>query len=347
MLRAGSVSALAHRHADIEEELVVAADEGERRGKLRAAGRGARQRRRELAQQQARAGDIALVHLVAHGEAARDQRLERDAAGLAQRAAERRAEHVPEPAQPVQHLGVVAAEPHHLAEALVDGAVGAVSERPVLHHHHGLACAWSCRSSGRRRRNGGWDGTRMHRPPPAGRRLRGPWPSLRTPRSPSRRPASGRTCAPTTTGGPAWRITRSASSGMTAAAGTTSTSTGSPASMRRNVSWLASSMIFNGLPQRARSTSQLAEEAREVRIAAGRRGSIARERPAGQRGDRFEPHARSAPLPLVGRGRGWGSGDGAHAHHNLPTPHPDPPPQGGREKKNDPQDRRQTAPGPR
>ena len=73
MPRAGSVMRLAHRHGDVEEELVVPADEveaaGERFGVL---GR-ARQRRRKLAQQQARAGDVALMHLVAHGEPAGDR----------------------------------------------------------------------------------------------------------------------------------------------------------------------------------------------------------------------------------------------------------------------------------
>jgi hypothetical protein len=79
------------------------------------------------------------MHLVAHREPARDQRLERDAARLTQRAAERRPEHLADPAQAVEHLGIVAAEPHHLAEALVDRAVGAIAERLVLDHHQRLA----------------------------------------------------------------------------------------------------------------------------------------------------------------------------------------------------------------
>ena len=58
------------------------------------------------------------------------------------------------------------------------------------------------------------------------------------------------------------------------------------------------------------------------------------------------PNPRYSEVRL-GRSRGWGSRDGAHRHRNLATPHSDPPPQGGREKKNDSQDRRQTAPGPR
>src|SRR5512136_1964789 len=65
-------------------------------------------------------------------------------------------------------------------------------------------------------------------------------------------------------------MTRPSSSEMASAAGRTSTSTGSPASMRRSVSRLASSMIFKGLPQIAASISQLVEQAGEVGIATGR-----------------------------------------------------------------------------
>ena len=131
---------LAHRHRDVEEELIVAADEARGTRRARRALLAVRASdRRELAQQQARAGDVALMHLVAHGQPARDQRLERDAAGFAQRASERGPEHVADPAQAVEHLGVVAAEPHHLAEALVDRAIGAIAERLVLDHHQRLA----------------------------------------------------------------------------------------------------------------------------------------------------------------------------------------------------------------
>ena len=38
--------------------------------------------------------------------------------------------------KPRPHLGVVAAEAHHLAEPLVEGAVRPIPERPVLDHHH-------------------------------------------------------------------------------------------------------------------------------------------------------------------------------------------------------------------
>ena len=64
---------------------------------------------------------------------------ERDAAGLADGAAERRPQRVAQPGQARQHLGVVAAEAHDLAQALVDGAVGAIAEGAVLDHQDGLA----------------------------------------------------------------------------------------------------------------------------------------------------------------------------------------------------------------
>jgi hypothetical protein len=130
---------LAGRHGDVEEELIVAADELQARGELVVARCRAGERGRQLAQQQARAGDVALMHLVAHGQAAGDEGLERDAARVAQRAPERRAERLADPAQAVEHLGIIAAEPHDLAEAFVDRTIGAVPERPVLDHHERLA----------------------------------------------------------------------------------------------------------------------------------------------------------------------------------------------------------------
>ena len=45
-------------------------------------------------------------------------------------------ESIGHPAQACQHLAVVAAEAHHLAEALVEGRVGAVAEGSILDHHH-------------------------------------------------------------------------------------------------------------------------------------------------------------------------------------------------------------------
>ena len=64
---------LAHRHGDVEEELVVPPMKSRQRASSLAVARRSRQRRRELAQQQARAGDVPLMHLVAHAEAAGDE----------------------------------------------------------------------------------------------------------------------------------------------------------------------------------------------------------------------------------------------------------------------------------
>ena len=185
---------LAHRHRDVEEELVVAADEVEAAGKLRVVLGGASQRRRQQAQQQRRAGDVALVHLVAHGQAARDQRLQRDAAHFPQGAPNRRPEAVAQPGEAGQHLGVVAAEPHHLAEAFVDGAVARDCRRRGSRPPSAAGSPWSCRSSGRRRRSDGWDGTRRRRSPPCARHRRGRPPTPRTRRCPLPRRASARTC---------------------------------------------------------------------------------------------------------------------------------------------------------
>ena len=130
---------LAHCHCHVEKELVVPADEIEAAGQRFGVLGRARQRRRQQAQQQARAGDVPLVHLIAHGEPAGDDGLERDAARFPDRATQRRAQHLAQPREAGQHLGVVAAEAHDLAEALVDRAVGAVAECAVLHDQHGLA----------------------------------------------------------------------------------------------------------------------------------------------------------------------------------------------------------------
>ena len=127
---------LAERHGDVEEELVVAGDEGQRVGEARAVVGRARQPGRDLAQEQPGAADVPLVHLVAHAEAPGDQRLQGHAVARAQRLAEHGTQHIAQPGQALQHFGIVAAEAHHLAQALVDGAVGAVAEFAVLHHHH-------------------------------------------------------------------------------------------------------------------------------------------------------------------------------------------------------------------
>ena len=127
---------LAHDHGEVEEELVVAADEGEDLGQLFAVVDHACQGRRDLPQEEAGAADIALVHLVAHREAAGDDPLEGEAAALPERRRQRGPEDLRHPAQAGQHLAVVTAEAHHLAEALVEGRVGAVTEGSILDHHH-------------------------------------------------------------------------------------------------------------------------------------------------------------------------------------------------------------------
>ena len=134
---------LAHRHGDVEEELVVAGDEGQRVGERASpssdvrASQGAISRRNRPVQ-----ATLRWCISSPMPRPAGDQRLQGHAAARAQRLAERRAQHVAQPGQALQHLGVVAAEAHDLAEALVDGAVGAVAECAVLHHHHRHRRAW-------------------------------------------------------------------------------------------------------------------------------------------------------------------------------------------------------------
>ena len=69
-------------------------------------------------------GAVAVVALVAHLHHLPDDRGDVDRSGGAHRHAQRRAEHVGHPAQPVDHLGAVRAVPQHLAQPLVQRAVG-------------------------------------------------------------------------------------------------------------------------------------------------------------------------------------------------------------------------------
>ena len=170
-------------------------------------------------------------------------RLQRYAADLPQRPPQGRPQHVAQPGEPRQHLGIVAAEAHHLAEALVDGAVGAVAERAVLDHQQRLADRGHARSSARRRRSDGWAGSGTHRPQPSPRPPRGPSPSPRTRQCPSRRRASGRTCAPRRSAARHAGCARAPRPAIASPAGTTSTSTGSPASIRLSASALARSIV--------------------------------------------------------------------------------------------------------
>ena len=63
---------LAHDHRDIQEELIVTAHERERLREGGAVGDGLRQSGCYGAQQQTGTTDIALMHLIAHGQSARD-----------------------------------------------------------------------------------------------------------------------------------------------------------------------------------------------------------------------------------------------------------------------------------
>ena len=134
--RAGSATALPRAIATFRKKLVVAGDEGEDGGERLPVLHRAREGGGKLAKQQAGAGDVALVHLVAGREPARHDALQGNAAAAPKGCAESRPEDLRDPAKPPPHLGVVAAEAHHLAEPLVDGAVRPVPERPVLDHHH-------------------------------------------------------------------------------------------------------------------------------------------------------------------------------------------------------------------
>ncbi len=244
MSRAGSVIALPIAMRDVEEELVVAADEVEaaRRAPslsvaVRAsAGASRRSSRREQATLRWCISSPMVRPRAISGFSGMPpmSRSARPSAGPSA---------VAQPGEAGEHLGVVAAEPHHLAEAFVDGAVGAIAEGAVLDHHQRLAHAWSCRSSGRRRRSDGWGGTRRRRAA-----------ALRSASARSLRPAlehGDAHDAPRI--GPHMRPSRSAarragSSGRSSAPGSprrparTSTRTGSPDRMRRTASALAVSI---------------------------------------------------------------------------------------------------------
>src|SRR5438874_5903057 len=79
------------------------------------------------------------MHLVAHRQAAGDERIEGDAAAGAQRSVQERRKLVAQPREPREHLGVVAAEAHHLAQAFVNGAERAVPLAAVLDDQQRLA----------------------------------------------------------------------------------------------------------------------------------------------------------------------------------------------------------------
>ena len=93
-------------------------------------------RRRQVAQQHQGAGAVAVVGLVAHLQHLGEDAGDVDRAGRPHRGPQQRAEDVGHPAQPGDHLGRVGAVPQHLAEALVERAVGTPAGGRVLEHEH-------------------------------------------------------------------------------------------------------------------------------------------------------------------------------------------------------------------
>ncbi len=74
------------------------------------------------------------MHFIAHGEAAGEYGLQGHAVGGAHGLAQRRGQHVAQPRQTPEHAGIVAAEAHDPAQALVEGGIGAIGKGAVLHH---------------------------------------------------------------------------------------------------------------------------------------------------------------------------------------------------------------------
>ena len=127
---------LAGGHREVEEEVVVAADEPQALRHVVGGVAGGHHRRGQVAQQHQRAGAVAVVRLVAHLQHLGEDPGDVDRPGRPHRVAEQRAEDRRHPPQPVEHLGPVGAVPQHLAEPLVERAVRAPSRRRVLEHEH-------------------------------------------------------------------------------------------------------------------------------------------------------------------------------------------------------------------
>ncbi len=134
MLRDGVERELAGGHREVEEEVVVAADEGERLGHVGRVDTGGDHGRGEVAQHHQRAGPVAVVGLVAHLQHLGEDAGDVDAARGAHRLLQQRREHVAHPAQPLDDVGGVGAVAQHLAEPLVERAVGTPPGGPVLEH---------------------------------------------------------------------------------------------------------------------------------------------------------------------------------------------------------------------
>ena len=120
--------------------MVVAADEPQHLGDVGGVGSARDQRRTEVAQEHQGAGPVAVVGLVAHLEHLAQDRGDVDRSGLVggrpDGALQQGPEHVAHPAQPGQDVGGVGAVAQHLAEPLVERAVGACSGGGVLEHEH-------------------------------------------------------------------------------------------------------------------------------------------------------------------------------------------------------------------
>ncbi len=94
------------------------------------------QRRQQIAQQHQRAGPVAVVRLVAHVQHLRQDRLDVDRAVRAHRGLQHRAQRLRHPPQAVEHVGGVRAVAQHLAETLVERAVGKRAGGRILEHEH-------------------------------------------------------------------------------------------------------------------------------------------------------------------------------------------------------------------
>jgi hypothetical protein len=139
--RAGDVAGgvggeLAGRHDEVEEEVVVAADEAGDLGQVAARRVEREQVGQQLAQQHERAGAVAVVALVAHLQHLGDERGDVHRPVAAHGLAEQRTEHGRHPPQPVEHLRAVRAVAQHLAQALVERAPRPAAVHRVLELEH-------------------------------------------------------------------------------------------------------------------------------------------------------------------------------------------------------------------
>ena len=128
---------LARRHAEIQEEVLVAGCEGEDARALGGREIERRDFRRQQLHQQRGGRAVPIVALVAHLERLGDQRPHVHAAGAPDRLAECSTEHVAEPDEAIEDVGSVGAVAEGLAEALVDGRPGVVAVGTVLDDEDG------------------------------------------------------------------------------------------------------------------------------------------------------------------------------------------------------------------